>query len=424
MALLRSTIRDHRRLLAGFRSASDTVCSHLSGQVDRALLSGLLNHIGSTRLAVRRAQQRDLDRKFAFLYYQETRAWDTLTGARRFQGHVATNERTAERGVVNLSSTALAEGDLAVLKKGLNFVPTPRHLPILDLIASTEHGLRSVDDQTATDIKQAISSLILGHRYGKANLLRSEYHIPKQLKSRTDIVITKAGKGNVVVVLDKSFYLDRMSALLNNTLYMPIQGDPAKNLHKTLKFLIQDFTQETGDETLTRIGKKLGHPSRYKCPEMYGLPKIHKVDIPFRPVVLSINSITSELGSYLKRLNRSLVGRQQSSVKNSRTFCTELKSINLAPTDIMVSYDVKDLFTSLPIPETLLVLLDLLSSDETLPQRTKLNPFHIVQLCSFCMLEANTFHFQGSFYKQKNGAPMGSPLSPVLAEVFMEYLER
>ncbi|KFD47906.1 hypothetical protein M514_11197 [Trichuris suis] len=58
------------------------------------------------------------------------------------------------------------------------------------------------------------------------------------------------------------------------------------------------------------------------------------------------------------------------------TFCGELKSINLGPTDIMVSYDVKDLFTSLPIPETLQILLELLSSDETLPQRTKLNPFH------------------------------------------------
>ncbi|KFD46131.1 hypothetical protein M513_12997 [Trichuris suis] len=118
----------------------------------------------------------------------------------------------------------------------------------------------------------------------------------------------------------------------------------------------------------------------------------------------------------------SLVGRQQSAVKNSKTFCGELKSINLGPTDIMVSYDVKDLFTSLPIPETLQILLELLSSDETLPQRTKLNPFHIVNLCSFCMLEANTLHFQGSFYKQENGAPMGSPLSPVLAE--MEHFER
>ncbi|KFD68534.1 hypothetical protein M514_19360 [Trichuris suis] len=39
------------------------------------------------------------------------------------------------------------------------------------------------------------------------------------------------------------------------------------------------------------------------------------------------------------------------------------------------------------------------------------------------MLEGNFFHFQGRFYRQEGGAPMGSPLSPVLAEVFMEHLE-
>ncbi|KFD49719.1 hypothetical protein M513_09416 [Trichuris suis] len=166
-----------------------------------------------------------------------------------------------------------------------------------------------------------------------------------------------------------------MSTLLSSTVYKPLQGDPTKNLHKTLKYPIKGFARETGDETLSKIGKKLGHPSRYKYPEIYGLPKIHKVDIRFRPVVSSINSICPELSSYLKRLIQPLVGRQRSAVKNSRTFCGELKSINLGPTDIMVSYDVKDVFTSLPIPEALLILLELLSSDEALPQRTKLNPF-------------------------------------------------
>ncbi|KFD51344.1 hypothetical protein M514_07749 [Trichuris suis] len=39
------------------------------------------------------------------------------------------------------------------------------------------------------------------------------------------------------------------------------------------------------------------------------------------------------------------------------------------------------------------------------------------------MIEGNFFHFQGHFFEQKGGASMGSPLSPVLAEVFMEHLE-
>ncbi|KFD65050.1 hypothetical protein M514_22767 [Trichuris suis] len=85
-------------------------------------------------------------------------------------------------------------------------------------------------------------------------------------------------------------------------------------------------------------------------------------------------------------------------------------------------FDVKDLFTSVPIPYTLNVLQELYA-DDSLPQRTKLSPFEIVQLASFCMLEGKFFHFQGRFYRQEGGASMGSPLSPVLADVSMERLE-
>ncbi|KFD48338.1 hypothetical protein M513_10830, partial [Trichuris suis] len=154
-----------------------------------------------------------------------------------------------------------------------------------------------------------------------------------------------------------------------------------------------------------------------------GLPKIHKLDVPFRPIVSSIQSITYHLSSYLKRIMQPLVGHRGSTVTNCKAFVEQIRLFRPSSTDILVSYDVKDLFTSIPIPYTLNVLQDLLYTDQSLPQRTKLSPFQIVQLFSFCMLKGNFFHFQGRFYEQQGGAPMGSPLSPVLAEVFTEHLE-
>ncbi|KFD60687.1 hypothetical protein M514_10612, partial [Trichuris suis] len=106
-----------------------------------------------------------------------------------------------------------------------------------------------------------------------------------------------------------------------------------------------------------------------------------------------------------------------------KEFCAEIKSLQLDPSDILVSYDVKDLFTNIPTDVTLNTLEKLLDRDPTLAQRTSLKTFHITKLVSFCMKEANYFRFQELFYMQKRGAPMGSPLSPVLAEVFMEFLE-
>uniref|UniRef100_A0A5S6Q7Z4 Reverse transcriptase domain-containing protein n=1 Tax=Trichuris muris TaxID=70415 RepID=A0A5S6Q7Z4_TRIMR len=97
--------------------------------------------------------------------------------------------------------------------------------------------------------------------------------------------------------------------------------------------------------------------------------------------------------------------------------------VELRTDDILVSYDVKDLFTSVALGYTYDIILESLSKDENLKQRTKLNPFHLTQLAKFCLEEGNYFHWNGCYFSQKKGAPMGSPLSPAEAEMFMEHLE-
>ena len=47
---------------------------------------------------------------------------------------------------------------------------------------------------------------------------------------------------------------------------------------------------------------------------------------------------------------------------------------------------------------------------------------HITSLPEFC-LKKTYFQFQGSFYEQINGAAMGSPISPIVANLFMEDFE-
>ena len=47
----------------------------------------------------------------------------------------------------------------------------------------------------------------------------------------------------------------------------------------------------------------------------------------------------------------------------------------------------------------------------------------IVLLFEFC-LKNNYFFFQGQFYEQVEGAGMGSPVSPIVANLYMEYFEQ
>ena len=47
----------------------------------------------------------------------------------------------------------------------------------------------------------------------------------------------------------------------------------------------------------------------------------------------------------------------------------------------------------------------------------------IILLLEFC-LKNTYFSFQDQFYGQVEGAAMGSPVSPIVANLYMEYLEQ
>ena len=101
--------------------------------------------------------------------------------------------------------------------------------------------------------------------------------------------------------------------------------------------------------------------------------------------------------------------------KKTRPWCHHLlKQVQWVP--------VEDLFTCTPVEDSISIIHNLLKQDATLKDRTSLNPEQITDLLSFC-LHTTYFVFQGQFYKQKEGAAMGSPVSPIVANLFMEHLE-
>ena len=87
-----------------------------------------------------------------------------------------------------------------------------------------------------------------------------------------------------------------------------------------------------------------------------------------------------------------------------------------------MSYDVSALFTSIPIDTTINIIRKQLEDDKDLHSRTNMTIKHICCLLEFC-LKNTYFKFNGEFYEQKEGAAVGSPISPIVANLFMEDLE-
>ena len=87
-----------------------------------------------------------------------------------------------------------------------------------------------------------------------------------------------------------------------------------------------------------------------------------------------------------------------------------------------MSFDVKSLFTRVLIQEALEVVHKRLVGDDTLADRTQMTPPTICRLTELCM-KSTYFAFEDQLYEQIKGAPMGCPLSPVLADLYMEFFE-
>ena len=81
------------------------------------------------------------------------------------------------------------------------------------------------------------------------------------------------------------------------------------------------------------------------------------------------------------------------------------------------------LFTSVPVDPALGITKDLLGKDPTLKERTVMSVGDIVLLLEFC-LKNTYFSFQDQFYEQVEGVAMGSPVSPIVAYLYMEYFEQ
>ena len=116
-------------------------------------------------------------------------------------------------------------------------------------------------------------------------------------------------------------------------------------------------------------------------------------------------------------------GKLTEHVHSTQDFVEQVKHITLAPGECLSSYDVSSLFTSVPIDPALKIIKDLLVKDPTLKDRTVIGIDDIILLLEFC-LKNTYFSFQGQFFEQVEGVAMGSPVSPIVANLYMEYLEQ
>ena len=97
----------------------------------------------------------------------------------------------------------------------------------------------------------------------------------------------------------------------------------------------------------------------------------------------------------------------------------ELKRVSLID-KFLVSFDVTSLFTNIPLSETIKLAVDLIKTSQP---DLNISGKDLTSLFNFATCETH-FLFKGKFYDQIDGIAMGSPLAPVLANLFMGHYEK
>ena len=282
---------------------------------------------------------------------------------------------------------------MKLLSHGPNYAMVPKNPPIMEYIATIEKACTSLQPGKAEELRGEVKANIKKMQPPKYNLTKEEHKALEELKKDKTRIILTADKGVSIVVLDKEEYIKKTDELLSQSSYKNISTDPTNRYKNKLITLLKKIKTEGGmdDVTYRRL-----HPTGASPPKFYGLPKVHKSGMPLRPIVSSIGSVTYETSKELSRILKPSVGRSPHHVQNNQEFLKQLEDIQMGPDDIIMSYDVRALFTSVPIKPALKIIQKLPEEDHTLPQRTTMTEKNITCLLEFC-LTSTYFTFKRNF---------------------------
>ena len=161
-------------------------------------------------------------------------------------------------------------------------------------------------------------------------------------------------------------------------------------------------------------------PTGTIIPRLYGLPKVHKEGTPLRPILDMSNSPYHNLAKWPAHKLKPLKDKLSCySVLDSFHFTDNVKNMNILKLQ-MFSLDVSSLFTSVPLHETIIYICDYIESNDFEIGIPVVQLRELLTLCTYNI----QFMFNDSIYRQKDGVAMGSPLGPLLADIFMSKIER
>ena len=223
-------------------------------------------------------------------------------------------------------------------------------------------------------------------------------------------MITRADKGNSIVIFPKTQYQSKIQDFLHDNNFQTTKTDPTKTFQTQVRKTIKNSKQLIPQEEKWRyINLKPAPPS------IKGLIKIHKPEQPIRPIVNWHHAPAYKLARLFKDKIYQLAPLPNTfNLKNTKELIQKLEDTPWAPHFKLASLDIKNLYPSLPTKETKTILQGTLKKYYINPQTEQelLNWYETIT-------QQNYFTNDNNILIQKDGLAMGAPSSGLIAEIYL-----
>jgi len=332
-----------------------------------------------------------------------------------------------DKWLINWSKIDIPHNIKCLLQLGQNFAMPATDIKknIIELIKNIENNINKLNIDIQSLIRNNSLPIIkkLFNRCSQKNKMHERLlsvgRLTRQfIKKHPKLVLTRADKGNVTVALNREDYICKIETMLQDQdTYTNVTNNPIKKITNEARNLLTRWRKN--NYVTSELYNKI-YCSDGILPRVYGVPKVHKKDNSYRIIISSIDSPLYPLANFIHEIIKNNCPKAESHIENSFQLVKKLRGFNLEEGVDLISLDAVSLFTNIPVElmiESINNRWTHISKGCSIPKEEFLNALKLI-------IDSTYFSFNDKFYRQKFGTPMGSPLSPIIADVVLQDLEK
>ena len=353
---------------------------------------------------------------------------DTATSSLLLKGHkfIPTSKPSSDKEILGYVSELRT-----TLNKRAFFLSNPSNEPYnpdLKVKSSWVPPSSRAVDNFIIDLTNRLEKMLEEDKKGihskPNNLLDMELRALKILKNNKAIVIKVSDKNLGLTIMDFSWYdMECLRQLHDATIYLQLESEEVERVKFTTKLMLEKFILKYKDvltkQEMRFLQKNLQRPG---VPLFYILPKLHKNPVVGRPIVAGHSWVTVGCSKLLTSYFKKLLPKFPNILKDSTTLIKILETTTFSDDVVLCTLDVISLYTNIPVEHAIEVLKQVIQENLELFPTPDL-PKMLIEMLEF-VLKNNIMEYKGMVFKQIFGIAMGTPLAPVLANLYLAFLER